>query len=75
MCIDLTPGQEKIDIDGFRIEQHVTSMKLTYDAERRRPVLLLDLLPNSVQVDTATGRVILNDEFREFLTSHGWKAP
>jgi hypothetical protein len=71
--IDLTPGQERIEIDGFRIEQHVTAIKLMYDAAKRRPVLLLDLLPSTVDV-TGTG-VEMSGEFRDFLTSHGWRPP
>lgn len=71
--IDLTPGSERIDIDGYRIEQHVTAIRLVYSAENRRPVLRLDFLPSTVDV---TGeRVDLHGDFRDFLIAHGWRAP
>ena len=71
--IDLTPGSEKIEIDGYRIEQLVTSIRVSYSADNRRPVVMLDLLPSAVDV---TGeRVLLSGEFRDFLLAHGWKAP
>lgn len=73
VSIDLTPNQEKIDIDGFRIEQHVTGIRLSYDAKTRKPVLLLDLLPSTVNV-TGTG-VEMRGDFREFLIAHGWRPP
>lgn len=73
VSIDLTPGQERIEIDGYRLEQHVTSLKLMYDAAKRRPVLLLDLLPTTVNV-TGT-HVEMNGDFRDFLVAHGWRPP
>jgi hypothetical protein len=71
--IDLTPGSERIDIDGYRLEQHVTAIRLSYDAAKRRPVLLLDLLPSTVNV-TGTS-VELRGDFRDFLIAHGWRPP
>lgn len=71
--IDLTPGHERVEIDGYRIEQHVTAMKLSYDASTRRPVLLLDLLPFTAEV-TGTG-VKIEGDFREFLIASGWTPP
>jgi hypothetical protein len=73
VLIDLTRGQEKVEVDGFRLEQYITGMTLKYDAAKRTPVLLLDLLPGTVEV-TGT-RVILAGEFREFLMEQGWKPP
>jgi hypothetical protein len=73
VSIDLTPGSESIDIDGYRIEQHVTAISLTYDAAKRRPVLMLDLLPSTVNV-TGTG-VEMRGDFRDFLIAHGWRPP
>lgn len=73
VTIDLTPGKERIDIDGYRIEQHVTALTLKYDAQKRRPVLLLDLLPSTIDV-TGTG-VEMRGEFRDFLIAHGWRPP
>jgi hypothetical protein len=73
VSIDLTPGQERIDIDGYRLEQHVTAIRLTYDAGKRRPVLLLDLLPSTVSV-TGTS-VDMRGDFRDFLIAHGWRPP
>jgi hypothetical protein len=73
VLIDLTQGHEKIEIDGFRLEQYVTGMTLKYSAAKRQPVLLLDLLPGTVEV-TGT-HVILDGEFRAFLMEQGWKPP
>jgi hypothetical protein len=73
VVLNLTPGQEKIEIDGFRLEQMVTSVKLSYSVQKRHPVLLLDLLPGSVEV-TGTN-VELQGDFREFLIQHGWQPP
>ncbi len=73
VSIDLTSGREKIEIDGYRIEQLVTSMKLMYDAGKRQPVLLLDLLPSAVDVTSSS--VELRGDFRDFLISRGWRAP
>lgn len=73
VSIDLTRGQECIDIDGYRLEQHVTALRLTYSAEKRRPVLVLDLLPSSVNV-TGT-HVEMAGDFRDFLIAHGWRPP
>jgi hypothetical protein len=73
MKIDLTPGTGSITIDGYDLSQHVTSMKLLFDAGKRRPVLLLDLLPSSVNV-TGTG-VEMRGDFRDFLIAHGWRPP
>ena len=73
VVIDLTPGQEKITIDGYRLEQHVTAMRLLYDADKRKPVLLLDLVPSTVDVTAKS--VELRGDFREFLISHGWQPP
>jgi hypothetical protein len=71
--IDLTPGSEKIEIDGFRLEQHVSGLKLSYSVQHRRPVLLLDLLPFSVEV---TGPdVELHKDLKDYLTANGWQAP
>jgi hypothetical protein len=71
--IDLTPGRERIEIDGYRLEQHVTAIRLSYDAGHRRPVLMLDLLPSAV--DVTTNSVELRGDFREFLIAHGWRPP
>jgi hypothetical protein len=73
VVIDLTPGQEKIEVDGFRLEQYVTGMSLKYSATSRRPVLLLDLLPGTVEV--AGTRVNIEGDFRDFLIEQGWKPP
>lgn len=73
IVIDLTPGQERVEIDGFRLEQMVSSMKLLFDAKQRKPVLLLDLLPSAVDV-TGTG-VEMRGDFRDFLIKHGWRPP
>jgi hypothetical protein len=71
--IDLTPGREKIDIDGTRIEQHCTGLRVTYDARTRKPVLLLELSPSSINL---TGQSVeMRGEFREFLIAHGWRPP
>lgn len=71
--IDLTRHQEVIEIDGFRLEQHVTAIQLRYDAVKRKPVLLLDLSPSTVDV-TGTDAEVRGD-FREFLIAHGWRPP
>lgn len=73
VIIDLTPGQERVEVDGFRLEQYITGMTLKYNAANRRPVLLLDLLPGTVEM--AGTRVILEGDFREFLMEQGWKPP
>lgn len=73
VSIDLTPGHERIEIDGYRLEQHVTAMKLMYSVQNRRPVLLLDLLPSTVEVTGADAE--LRGDFREFLVAHGWRPP
>jgi hypothetical protein len=73
VVIDLTPRQEKIEIDGFRIEQMVSAMSVTYDATARRPVLRLDLLPGTLEV-TGT-RVSLDGDFRALLLEQGWQPP
>lgn len=73
MTVDLTPGQERIEIDGYRLEQHVTGLRLTYDANKRVPVLLLELTPSAVTVDGSA--VELRGDFRDFLIAHGWRPP
>lgn len=73
VSIDLTRGQEKIEVDGFRLEQYVTGMTLKYSASKRVPVLLLDLLPGTVEV--AGTHVLIEGEFRDFLVEQGWKPP
>jgi hypothetical protein len=73
LTINLTPGQERIDIDGYRLEMHVTALKLMYDARTRKPVLLLDLLPSTV--DVTAPNVSVQGEFREFLIQQGWQPP
>ena len=73
VSIDLTPGQERIDVDGFRLEQYISGMTLKYDAASRRPVLLLDLLPGTVELKGS--RAILSGDFRDFLMEQGWKPP
>lgn len=73
VILNLTPGEECIEIDGFRLEQMVTAVKLSYSVQKRRPVLLLDLLPGTVEV-TGTG-VEMDGEFRNFLIQHGWQPP
>jgi hypothetical protein len=71
--IDVTAGQGSISIDGYDIGQFVTSMKLLFDSQSRRPVLLLDLLPSAVDV-TGSG-VEMRGDFRDFLIKHGWRPP
>jgi hypothetical protein len=71
--VHLEPGSGSIQIDDYDIGQFVTSMKLLFDAERRRPVLLLDLLPSAVDVTGAVAE--LRGDFRDFLVSHGWQPP
>ena len=71
--IDYTPGEAaEISIDGYRLEQHVTALTLKLDASEK-PVLILDLLPSSV--DVTANQVKVSGEFRDFLIAHGWKAP
>lgn len=71
--IDITPGQGSLVIDGYDLGQHVTSFKLLFDAGKRRPVLLLDLLPSAVDVTGTT--VEMAGAFRDFLIAHGWRPP
>jgi hypothetical protein len=73
VILDLTPGKERIEVDGFRLEQMVTAIKVSYSVQKRHPVLLLDLLPGSVEV-TGAG-VEMDGEFRNFLIQHGWQPP
>ena len=71
--IDLTPNRERVEIDGYRLEQHMTGLRLTFDAQKRKPVLLIELAPSALEL-TATG-VELKGEFRDFLLSRGWQPP
>lgn len=71
--IDLTPGAERVEIDGYRLEQHLTAIRLTYDAKKRTPILLIELHPSSI--DVTASRVEIQGEFRDFLIHHGWRAP
>ena len=71
--IDLTPGCERIELDGHRIEQFVTAIKISYSVEYRRPVVLLDILPNIVELQGAHPK--LEGDFREFLIGQGWRPP
>ena len=73
VVIDLTPGQERIDIDGYRIEQLVSAVTVKYDATRRRPVLLLDLVPSTVNLTGSAAD--MRGDFRDFLIAHGWRPP
>jgi hypothetical protein len=73
VSIDVTPGKGSIQIDDYDIGQFVTSMQLRFDAGKRRPVLMLDLLPSAVNV-TGTG-VEMRGDFRDFLIAHGWRPP
>lgn len=70
--IGITPGNVKIEVDGHRLEQHVTGMRLVLNAGER-PVLLLDLLPSTV--DVTGDHVVIDGPFREFLIDHGWRPP
>ncbi len=71
--IDYTPGEAaEISIDGYRLEQHVTGLKLAISATAR-PRLILDLAPSAI--DVTADHVELGGEFRDFLLAHGWKAP
>lgn len=73
VSIDVTPGHGSVVIDGYDIGQHVTAMKLLFDAGKRKPVLLLDLLPSAINV---TGTVVeMQGAFRDFLIQHGWRPP
>lgn len=73
VSIDLTPGKERVEIDGYRLEQHVTALTLSYDAATRRPFLVLNLLPLSADV-TGTD-VEWTEGIREFLIAQGWTPP
>jgi hypothetical protein len=71
--IDYTPGQAaEISVDGYRLEQHVTALTLKLDATEK-PVLILELLPSSV--DVTADHVTVSGEFRDFLLTHGWRPP
>ena len=73
VSIDLTPGQERVEIDGYRLEQHVTALRLAFDAKTRKPVLQLELLPSAVSV--TSNSVEMRGDFRDFLIAHGWQPP
>lgn len=71
--ISVSHGRGSVVIDGFDLTQHITAVKLMFDAKRQRPVLLLDLLPTTVNVTADS--VDLDGPFREFLIRHGWQPP
>ncbi len=71
--IDYTPGGPcEISVDGYRLEQHVTALKLVLTA-RSKPRLILDLDASSV--DVTADHVQVGGDFREFLLAHGWQPP
>lgn len=73
IVIDTTPGQERVEIDGYRLEQHVVAFQLRFDAKSRRPVIRLELAPSTVTVN-GTG-VVMEGELRELLLAQGWQPP
>jgi hypothetical protein len=71
--IDYTPGgPTEISLDGYRLEEHVTSLRLALSA-REKPRLILDLAPHVL--DVTADHVELRGDFREFLIAHGWRPP
>jgi hypothetical protein len=73
VSIDVTPGAGSVIIDDYDIGQHVSAMQLRFDAAKRKPVLMLDLLPSAINV-TGEG-VEMTGPFRDFLIAHGWRPP
>lgn len=71
--IDFTPGGPcEISVDGYRLEQHITGLKLAISAASQ-PRLILDLAPSAV--DVTADHVQLEGDFRDFLLAHGWRPP
>jgi hypothetical protein len=71
--ISYTPGEAaEISIDGYRLEQHVTGLKLAISAATK-PRLILDLAPSAI--DVTADHVEIGGEFRDFLLAHGWSPP
>lgn len=73
MIMRLEKGNAKIEIDGYPLDQFVTGIKLIFNVQTNRPVLLVDLLPSVVDVTAPT--VELAGDFRDFLIAHGWQPP
>jgi hypothetical protein len=73
VTIDLTPGQERIEIDGYRLEQHVRAMSLSYSAQTRHPVLSLELLPSAVVLKGNNAHI--GGELEDLLLGLGWRPP
>jgi hypothetical protein len=73
MTMHLEPGNAKVEIDGYPLDQFITGMSLVFNVQTRRPVLELQLHPSVV--DVTAPAVELSGPFRDFLTSHGWRPP
>lgn len=73
MKMHLEREKAVVEIDGYRLEQFVRSMTLTFGVATRKPVLTLELSPRAVDVTAPT--VEISGDFREFLISHGWRPP
>ena len=73
MTMHLEPGNAKIEIDGYPLDQFVTGMSLTFNVATHRPILVLELLPSALDVTAPS--VEISGDFRGFLIAHGWRPP
>jgi hypothetical protein len=73
MVMHLEPGNAKVEIDGYPLDQFITAMTISFSRTTRKPVLSIELLPAAIDL-TAPG-VEINGGFRDFLVSHGWRPP
>lgn len=73
MTLHLEPGNSVVEIDGYRLEQFIRNITLTFGVGTMRPVLTMELAPRAL--DVTAPNVEINGDFRDFLTSHGWRPP
>jgi hypothetical protein len=73
MVMRLEPGNAKVEIDGYPLDQFITAMSISFSRTLKYPVLSIELLPSAV--DVTAPAVEIRGDFRDFLVSHGWRPP